>query len=103
MYNVKILKKGNGEMDEKELVEDLRHFDELEFFVKKYNSSINLFEKLQDVLSDKELRRMNECATWLKYALFKTENGVEKKIGGGEFLQVKMVRCVQLETQNQVF
>ena len=72
-------------MDEEKLIEDLRHFSELEFFVKKYNSTINLFEKLQEVLNDKELKRMNECATWLKYALLETENGVEKKLVAANF------------------
>jgi len=72
-------------IDEKKLIEDLRHFNELEYFVKKYNSFINIFEKLQDVLGDRELKRMHECATWLKYAVFKTENGLEKKLVAANF------------------
>jgi plasmid rolling circle replication initiator protein Rep len=72
-------------MSNEKLIEDLKYFNELEYFIKKYNSFVNIFEKLQDVLTDKELKRMHECATWLKYAVFKTENGFEKKLVAANF------------------
>ncbi len=69
-------------LNEKEkIIEDLKHFNELEFFVKKYNDFVYNFEKLQDILSKNELKRMHECATYLRYAVFRTEdNRIEKKL-----------------------
>jgi len=67
--------------NENELIKDLKHFDELEFFVKKYNNFIHNFQLLQDILSKKELKRMDECATYLRYAVFKTkDNYFDKKL-----------------------
>jgi len=65
--------------ENEKIIEDLR-FDELEFFVKKYNNFIYNFEIMQDILSKKELKRMHECATYLRYAVFKMLNGIEKKL-----------------------
>jgi plasmid rolling circle replication initiator protein Rep len=63
------------------IIEDLKNFDEPEFFVKKYNTFIHLLEKLQDVLSEDELKKIDGCGTYLKYAVFKDNKGyLQKKL-----------------------
>jgi len=59
--------------NENELIKDLKHFNELEFFVKKYNSMHYLLELGQDVFNEREIEKFNECASYLKYAIFKTD------------------------------
>ena len=67
--------------ENKNLKEKLEHFDELDFFLKKYNGTWQNIELAQDVFQTKELERYNDCATYLKYAIFKNkENEIEKKL-----------------------
>jgi plasmid rolling circle replication initiator protein Rep len=61
-------------------VEELEHFDELDFFLKKYNGLFRTIELVQDVFSKKELERFSECATYLRYAIFKNDGGLQKRL-----------------------
>ena len=67
--------------EDKKIIDKLEHFDELDFFLKKYNGIWNNIELAQVVFQRKELERYNECATYLKYAIFKNKkNEIEKKL-----------------------
>ena len=69
-----------NENQEIEIIEKLEHFDELDFFLKKYNGMFRTIELVQDVFGEKELKRFNDCATYLKYSIFKDNNNLKKKV-----------------------
>lgn len=56
----------------KELYQD---FDEVDFFLKKYNSLFRNLELMQEVLKSKQLKAYHECATYLKYVVIRTQEG----------------------------
>jgi len=62
-------------MIKREAMENNLDFDEVEFFIKKYNSLHRNFELMQEVLNSKQLKAYFECAQYLKYVLIKTEEG----------------------------
>jgi len=65
-----------------ELYQVYKDFFESEIFEKKFNGMWRNIELMQEVLGEKQLRRYNECAIYLKYAVVKDLEGnfVEKLV-----------------------
>ena len=67
-----------------EFEKEFENFDELKFFTKKFNG-FNFFELAQNFLNNKELEKIDECATFLKYKIYEFKGQKIKKLSYANF------------------